>query len=87
MHDITGKIRQYIEDEVNRRCAEYDANRQWKIKYEDLVSQIEQMHYDAKLLYTNMQEEGLTAGTIEAEGYLRATKSLVNVLSNQDEYL
>ena len=44
----------------------------WERALRDLVAEIEQHREDAQRLYDDMKANGLTMGTIEAEGYLRA---------------
>lgn len=49
-------------------------------KFEWLKSDILAMLDRAQGLYDNMEAEGLTFGTVEAEGYLRAAKEIKNTL-------
>ena len=44
----------------------------WERALRNLVADIEQHRENAQGLYDEMKAEGLTMGTIEAEGYLRA---------------
>lgn len=44
----------------------------WERALRNLVADIEQHRENAQGLYDEMKATGLTAGTIEAEGYLRA---------------
>ena len=52
------------------RARKRDPN--WERALRNLVADIEQHRENAQGLYDEMKAEGLTAGTIEAEGYLRA---------------
>ena len=45
---------------------------EWEHALRSLVADIERHREDAQRLYDDMKATGLTAGTIEAEGYLRA---------------
>jgi hypothetical protein len=56
---------------------------QWKEKYEWLVSVLQQMREDAKVLYNALKVDGLTVGTIEAEGYLRCA----NIANDHIKYI
>ena len=52
------------------RARKRDPN--WERALRNLVEELAQHKEDAKRLYDDMKATGLTAGTIEAEGYLRA---------------
>lgn len=50
-----------------------------------LKDKIRQMQEEALDFYENMKEEGLTANTIESEGYLRAAKYIYNEMKHVEE--
>ena len=50
-----------------------------------LKDKIRQMQEDALNFHENMKEEGLTANTIESEGYLRAAKYINNEMKFIEE--
>ncbi len=54
-------------------------------RYEWLKSDIERELENAQALYDNMKEEGLNFGTVEAEGYLRCAKLMVNLIKQVED--
>ena len=68
-NDIIDAIKRMVADQVER-ARKRDLN--WERALRDLVAEIEQHREDAQRLYDDMKANGLTMGTIEAEGYLRA---------------
>ena len=52
----------------------------WKEKYEILCENIRFLHEQAQALRADMAANALTAGSIEAEGYLRACITVVNLI-------
>lgn len=66
---------------VSREIDEY---REYRNKFERLKFWIEDIHKEAETLYGDMKEDGLTANSIEAEGYLRCAKTILNELKHID---
>lgn len=54
-------------------------------RYEWLKADIEHELQNAQALYDNMKEEGLSFGTVEAEGYVRCAKLMVNLIKRVEE--
>lgn len=54
-------------------------------KYEWLTGDIRHFVQEAQALYDNMKDEGLSIGMIEAEGYLRAMKTLAEKVKYIEE--
>ena len=67
--DITDAIKRMVADQVARAR---NRDPKWERALRNLVADIEQHREDAQRLYDDMKANGLTMGTIEAEGYLRA---------------
>lgn len=61
---------------------EDDTVLEWKDKYYDLVFTIRDHLYNAEALYKDMQDNGLTLGTAEAEGFLRGARYLYNCVKD-----
>lgn len=58
----------------------------WRERYEWLCASITGLHQEAQNLYEDMQQNGLKFSSIEAEGYLRAMKTVVNEIKRIDEH-
>ena len=54
-------------------------------KWEWIKSFINDGVLNAQALYDNMKAEGLNVGMIEAEGYLRCAKTMLNQIAHIDE--
>ena len=67
--EIVDAIKCMVADQVERTR---NRDPEWEHALRNLVADIEQHRENAQGLYDEMKAEGLTAGTIEAEGYLRA---------------
>ena len=67
--DIIDAIKRMVADQVSRAR---NRDPEWEHALRSLVADIERHREDAQRLYDDMKATGLTAGTIEAEGYLRA---------------
>lgn len=52
----------------------------YKEAFEVLSDEIDRLHAEAKDLYRNMQDEQLSFGLLEAEGYLRMAKTISNIV-------
>lgn len=63
-------------DEFNKSHPLTQEETTYKEKYEYIVSELIYLKEQAQNLYDNMKEEGLTVGLVEAEGYLRAFKTI-----------
>ncbi len=72
------KLRGLVQEAVSRAHAAYDEC--WKQKYDDLRYLIQDIKEEAEAQVADMKEHGLTAATIEAEGYLRCALTLFNRL-------
>ena len=82
MNDIQ-KITNDISDLVNRLVrAELDKHidRKYKEAFEWLVAEIENEHRYALNIVENFKLDNLTINSIEAEGYLRCTTTLKNII-------
>ena len=64
-----------ISQEVSRKAGNYD----W------LVSEINNYHEDALSLYVNMKNECLSINMVEAEGFLRAMKTIINKIGEIED--
>ena len=53
-------------------------------KYDDLKVNVKYALEEARGLYKDMKENGLSASTIEAEGYLRAFITVYNMFEDKD---
>ena len=62
---------------------EDDTELEWKDKYYDLVFDIRNHLKNAEALYKDMQANGLTLGTAEAEGYLRGARYMFNLVKDE----
>lgn len=58
----------------------------WRERYEWLCTSITNLHQEAQSLYEDMQQNGLKFSSIEAEGYLRAMKTVTNEIARIDEH-
>ena len=76
------ELNKLIDVRVAERLKTYTV---WKERYESLKEQLQQLHTEAQDLYDNMQQEGLSAGLIEAEGYLRAAKRVEHLIEMTEE--
>jgi len=79
---LAEKLEYLIDQEVQKTV---DTNSTWKEKYEWLVSEIQNEQIRAQDLFSDMKENGLTAGTIEAEGYLRCAITIENIVTRIEE--
>ena len=59
------------------RSPEY---RKLKEMVQYLIAELETMEGDAAALYQDMKDQGLTANTIETEGYLRAMRAVLGTV-------
>lgn len=57
-----------------------DTNPTWEEKYKILCENIRFLHEQAQALRDDMVANALTAGSIEAEGYLRACITVINLI-------
>ena len=76
--EIAGKLQMIINEAQREAVKEHGAA--WKEKYEWLVSDLREMKAEAKDLSEDMKNNGLTFGTVEAEGYLRCAITLCNIV-------
>lgn len=67
--DIIDAIKSMVAYQVERTR---NRDPKWERALRNLVAEIEQHREDAQRLCDDMKANGLTMGTIEAEGYLRA---------------
>ena len=81
LSEIEKQIELMITAQVSKRT---DSLHEYKNKFETLKFFIEDTLRDAEHLYENMKKEGLTVGSIEAEGYLRCAKTLVGHLKDTE---
>lgn len=58
----------------------------WRERYEWLCESIIRLQQEAQILYEDMQQNGLKFSSVEAEGYLRAMKNVVNEIARIDEH-
>lgn len=77
--DIAKKLDILIRAEVSKKTDEFQLHRS---NFEMLKFHIEDIHSEASALYEDMKTNGFTAGTLEAEGYLRCATTLLNVLKD-----
>jgi hypothetical protein len=79
VEDIAKELRSMIDEAVRDEMYE---NVLYKERLIDLCERLIGYSEDAQNLYDNMKEEGLTFGTMEAEGYLRAFKYITDLLED-----
>lgn len=77
MDKIANELAAIVEREVSRRLGDDET---WHERYEFLRARLEQMRDEAQQLFDDMRANGLTANTIEAEGYLRGCIQAANLL-------
>lgn len=77
MKELTEKIEAFIKKEAQNITLKDEA---YKYKYEYLKSMLKDMIDEAKTLKEDMSENGLTASTIEAEGFLRFALNVEGLL-------
>jgi hypothetical protein len=74
---IAEQLEDIIEREASKRNKE---DRDWQGLYSELAHGIIEMKDQAQVLLEDMRANGLTASSIEAEGYLRACIQASNLL-------
>lgn len=77
--EMCEKLLQIVEEQVALRNNIANTH---KNNLDYLIGTIREEHKAAEAVYNNMKEEGLTFGQIEAEGYLRAFKLMVNFIND-----
>ena len=82
LNRIARDIEYLIAREVEKKSEIYAKKAE---KYFDLKSQIEDLAHEGELLYANYKAEGLSAGMIEAEGFLRCAKTLLNRVKDLED--
>ena len=81
-HSIVESLKTLIEREVYHRST---PNKVFEEKYSHLTSDIEFELSRAQESYNELKADGLTANTIEAEGYLRALRWVESSIKYVDE--
>ena len=79
MDSIVSGLQDIINSEVSKRISNES---DYKDKYEDLVNEIKSMIYNGEDLYKDMKENEFSYGSIEAEGYLRFGRTLLNLIED-----
>ena len=77
IHTIASELEQLIVEGVESRTRGSDRHLE---KYNCLVNELKSALLHAEELYNNYKEENLTISMIEAEGYLRAMKSVLSIV-------
>jgi hypothetical protein len=79
------KLIEEFERLVARKAAEITKKEElFKEKYEHLESMLRGCIDDAKVIHAEMRENNLTAGAIEAEGFLRFALNVESMLDEQN---
>ena len=78
LNKIVREVQYLIDSQVREKTSE-----QTKIheKYLNLKSELESLADEAEFTYENFKAEGLTVNSIEAEGYLRCAKTILNIIA------
>lgn len=78
IQEIATKLRMIVEQAEEQAAKSVGA--QWKEKYQWLESEILEIKIQAEALHEDMKANGLTAGSIESEGYLRCAITVCNLV-------
>lgn len=81
---IVDTIKTLIKREAYNRS---DSGKVFEQKYNQLKHSIEFELENARNLYENMKDDGLSMGTIEAEGYLRAFLLMQETVKEIETYV
>jgi rubrerythrin len=68
--------------DIIQREVDDQSDRQFEEKLENLKYALEDLIRDAKETRDDFKDQGLTYGTLEAEGYLRAMLTVESILEN-----
>jgi hypothetical protein len=71
--------------DIEKLKKESSASKIYRNKYKDLKHGIKQALEDARKLYEDMKGNGLAAGTIECEGFLRGLLTAYNLFEHIDD--
>lgn len=83
IEEISNKLQKIILEAVISAVRKHGNN--WKEKYELLTDELRRMREDAEALRDDMNENELTVGSIEAEGFLRCAITVIGHIERVDE--